>query len=119
MIPPTAATGSGSAANHVDHSTLHTSSNASRGPRGFSVAGSPWPRLHRKFDFTGAPSPLASCLNSSRQSTVFVIVVDCLRPMDKRERYKNRIELLQGTLDMLILRTLQWGGIWRVSLRHV
>ena|SRR2546429_2300160 len=24
-------------------------------------------------------------------------------------RYKNRIELLQGTLDMLILRTLQWG----------
>jgi transcriptional regulator len=29
--------------------------------------------------------------------------------MDKRERYKNRIELLQGTLDMLILRTLQWG----------
>lgn len=25
------------------------------------------------------------------------------------ERYRNRIELLQGTLDMLILRTLQWG----------
>jgi PadR family transcriptional regulator, regulatory protein PadR len=24
--------------------------------------------------------------------------------------YKNRIELLQGTLDMLILQTLQWGG---------
>lgn len=23
--------------------------------------------------------------------------------------YKNRIELLQGTLDMLILQTLQWG----------
>jgi transcriptional regulator len=23
--------------------------------------------------------------------------------------YKNRIEILQGTLDMLILRTLQWG----------
>ena len=29
--------------------------------------------------------------------------------MPARERYKNRIELLQGTLDMLILRTLQWG----------
>src|SRR5258708_26037125 len=29
--------------------------------------------------------------------------------MDKRERYQNRIELLQGTLDMLILRTLRWG----------
>ena len=29
--------------------------------------------------------------------------------MGKRERYKNRIELLQGTLDMLILQTLRWG----------
>ena len=26
-----------------------------------------------------------------------------------QERYQNRIELLQGTLDMLILQTLQWG----------
>ena len=26
-----------------------------------------------------------------------------------RERYRNRIELLQGTLDLLILQTLQWG----------
>ncbi len=29
--------------------------------------------------------------------------------MTGRNRYKNRIELLQGTLDMLILQTLQWG----------
>jgi len=29
--------------------------------------------------------------------------------MGKRERYENRIELLQGTLDMLILQTLGWG----------
>jgi PadR family transcriptional regulator PadR len=29
--------------------------------------------------------------------------------MAKRAPYQNRIELLQGTLDMLILRTLQWG----------
>jgi PadR family transcriptional regulator, regulatory protein PadR len=29
--------------------------------------------------------------------------------MAKREPYRNRIELLQGTLDMLILRTLSWG----------
>lgn len=29
--------------------------------------------------------------------------------MAQREPYRNRIELLQGTLDMLILRTLQWG----------
>jgi transcriptional regulator len=29
--------------------------------------------------------------------------------MPTREPYRNRIELLQGTLDMLILQTLQWG----------
>src|ERR1700693_2583695 len=29
--------------------------------------------------------------------------------MAARTSYQNRIELLQGTLDMLILRTLQWG----------
>jgi hypothetical protein len=29
--------------------------------------------------------------------------------MNERSQYKNRIELLQGTLDMLILQTLQWG----------
>jgi PadR family transcriptional regulator, regulatory protein PadR len=29
--------------------------------------------------------------------------------MLKRERYRNRVELLQGTLDLLILQTLQWG----------
>ncbi|HEY6448584.1 MAG TPA: PadR family transcriptional regulator [Acidobacteriaceae bacterium] len=27
-----------------------------------------------------------------------------------KEDYRNRIELLQGTLDMLILQTLQWGA---------
>lgn len=27
----------------------------------------------------------------------------------KKDRYQNRIELLQGTLDMLILQTLRWG----------
>jgi PadR family transcriptional regulator PadR len=27
----------------------------------------------------------------------------------KQERFRNRIELLQGTLDLLILQTLQWG----------
>ena len=26
-----------------------------------------------------------------------------------RVRYQNRIELLQGTLDLLVLQTLQWG----------
>ena len=27
-----------------------------------------------------------------------------------KKRYENRIELLQGTLDLLILQTLQWGA---------
>jgi PadR family transcriptional regulator, regulatory protein PadR len=27
-----------------------------------------------------------------------------------KEGYRNRIELLQGTLDMLILQTLRWGS---------
>lgn len=29
--------------------------------------------------------------------------------MAKRERFQNRIEVLQGTLDFIILQTLQWG----------
>ena len=29
--------------------------------------------------------------------------------MAKQEPYRNRIEILQGTLDMLILQALQWG----------
>ena len=29
--------------------------------------------------------------------------------MPKQEPYENRIELLQGTLDLLILQTLRWG----------
>src|SRR5215831_12667267 len=29
--------------------------------------------------------------------------------MPKPEPYRNRIEILQGTLDMLILQALQWG----------
>ncbi len=35
------------------------------------------------------------------------MAVEYLRLMKKRHR--DRIELLQGTLDMLILQTLQWG----------
>jgi transcriptional regulator len=30
--------------------------------------------------------------------------------VEKKARYQNRIELLQGTLDLLILQTLQWGS---------
>ena len=35
--------------------------------------------------------------------------VDGLQPMATKSNYQNRIELLQGTLDMLILKSLQWG----------
>jgi PadR family transcriptional regulator PadR len=30
--------------------------------------------------------------------------------VDMANRYQNRIELLQGTLDLLILQTLRWGA---------
>jgi len=30
--------------------------------------------------------------------------------MAGKEPYRNRIEILQGTLDLLILQTLQWGA---------
>ena len=29
--------------------------------------------------------------------------------MHRKDRYQNRIELLQGTLDLLVLQTLLWG----------
>jgi transcriptional regulator len=29
--------------------------------------------------------------------------------MARKNEYRNRVELVQGTLDMLILKTLQWG----------
>jgi transcriptional regulator len=35
-----------------------------------------------------------------------------------KQRYKNRIELVQGTLDMLILRTLQWGPQHGYGISH-
>ena len=35
-----------------------------------------------------------------------------------KSRYQNRIELLQGTLDMLILQTLQWGPQHGYGIGH-
>ena|SRR2546423_4875764 len=38
--------------------------------------------------------------------------------MPKGERYQNRIEVLQGTLDLLILQTLQWGPQHGYGISH-
>ena len=38
--------------------------------------------------------------------------------MPKNARYQNRIELLQGTLDLLVLQTLQWGPQHGYGIAH-
>ncbi len=38
--------------------------------------------------------------------------------MPKKERYQNQIELLQGTLDLLVLQTLQWGPQHGYGITH-
>jgi transcriptional regulator len=35
-----------------------------------------------------------------------------------KQTYQNRIELLQGTLDMLILQALQWGSMHGYGIAH-
>src|ERR1051326_4296616 len=37
------------------------------------------------------------------------MVQDCLVPMKNKEAPSDKAALLQGTLDMLIMQTLQWG----------
>ena len=39
-----------------------------------------------------------------------MLLVEVLQLMADKTPYRNRIELLQGTLDLLILHTLQWGA---------
>jgi PadR family transcriptional regulator, regulatory protein PadR len=38
--------------------------------------------------------------------------------MSEREPYKTSIELLQGTLDLLILQTLRWGAQHGYGIAH-
>ncbi len=38
--------------------------------------------------------------------------------MPGRARYKNRIDLLQGTLDLIILQTLRWGPQHGYGISH-
>ena len=40
---------------------------------------------------------------------MFVVYTLEARTLGTKRKYQNRIELLQGTLDLLILQTLQWG----------
>jgi PadR family transcriptional regulator PadR len=44
-----------------------------------------------------------------RRSTSFRVSRRESTSMADNKPYRNRVELLQGTLDMLILQTLQWG----------
>src|ERR1700688_468533 len=39
--------------------------------------------------------------------------------MPTKNSYQNRIEILQGTLDMLILKTLQWGEQHGYGIRQM
>jgi PadR family transcriptional regulator, regulatory protein PadR len=53
----------------------------------------------------------------SRHSTP--MGVECLHPIvQTKEPYKNRIELLQGTLDMLVLQTLPWRPRHGYAIAH-
>src|SRR5260370_11630005 len=55
-----------------------------------------------------APCPASDTRrHSSRQETS--LLLECLLEMPNNTPNEKGIELLQGTLDMLILRTLQWG----------
>jgi len=38
--------------------------------------------------------------------------------MSRREIYRNKVELLQGTLDLLILETLRWGAQHGYAISH-
>lgn len=38
--------------------------------------------------------------------------------MSKAARYQNRIDLLQGTLDFMILQTLRWGAQHGYGISH-
>jgi len=78
----------------------------------FKVAPTRWLRSRRPLS---RHRPHAACLLSVH------VDVDALHPPDVgclhlypsgenvKDRYRNRIELLQGTLDLLVLQTLRWG----------
>jgi PadR family transcriptional regulator, regulatory protein PadR len=53
-------------------------------------------------------SPGGSCIASEHDVDCLHHAIEVLR-LVKKIGYQNRIELLQGTLDMLVLKTLQWG----------
>lgn len=38
--------------------------------------------------------------------------------MPKGQRYRNRIDLLQGTLDLIVLQTLRWGPQHGYGISH-
>jgi PadR family transcriptional regulator PadR len=65
-----------------------------------------WPQLSKRL--SEARHLGASCPDSGMVVEYLQHDVEVLQLMAK-SGYQNRIELLQGTLDMLILKTLMWG----------
>ena len=49
------------------------------------------------------------CASGDKGVDCLHVDVEGLQPVTTKSGYQNQIELLQGTLDMLILKTLQWG----------
>ena len=53
---------------------------------------------------------LSSCSLIVLDILVHRMVLECLVDMAKDKKQNRKAELLQGTLDMLILQTLRWGS---------
>lgn len=66
--------------------------------------------MWRRARFLFVPRLADSLLKDVFQSAANTGRISSRELMARREPYRDRVELLQGTLDMLILRTLQWGA---------
>ena len=58
------------------------------------------------------------CASGDKGVDCLHVDVEGLQPVTTKSGYQNQIELLQGTLDMLILKTLQWGERHGYGISH-
>ena len=65
-------------------------------------------RTRRLASFGDTPPGPSWVGNVSRGRTSTLRVVGCL-PMSAKQRPTGRLEIMQGTLDLIVLRTLRWG----------